>query len=98
MVRRSGGERGCEPGNTRPCPDKPQPPSAGAWRRSAGAKERRAEARQSTHAAAEESEEARFYFNKIKTAEHYVFQILPRAQAVMAKVQSRNFAALEALL
>jgi alkylation response protein AidB-like acyl-CoA dehydrogenase len=49
-------------------------------------------------AAAEEDEEARFYFNKIKTAEHYVFQILPRTQAVVAKVQSRNFAALEAVL
>ena len=48
--------------------------------------------------AAEENEEARFYFNKIKTAEHYVFQILPRALAVSAKVQSRNFAALEAVL
>lgn len=47
---------------------------------------------------AEESEEARFYYNKIKTAEHYVFQILPRAKAVAAKVQSRNFAALEAIL
>jgi hypothetical protein len=49
-------------------------------------------------AAAEDNEEARFYFNKIKTAEHYVFQILPRALSVTAKVQSRNFAALEAIL
>ena len=47
---------------------------------------------------AEENEEARFYFNKIKTAEHYTFQILPRCLAVIAKVQSRNFAALEAVL
>ncbi len=47
---------------------------------------------------AEENEDARFYFNKIKTAEHYVFQILPRGRAVAAKVQSRNFAALEAVL
>ncbi|HUJ77143.1 MAG TPA: acyl-CoA dehydrogenase C-terminal domain-containing protein, partial [bacterium] len=48
--------------------------------------------------AALENEDARFYFNKIKTAEHYVFQILPRAKAVASKVQSRNFAALEAVL
>lgn len=47
---------------------------------------------------AEEDEEVRFYFNKIKTAEHYVFQILPRCLGVAAKVQSRNFAALEAVL
>ncbi|MCZ6532646.1 MAG: acyl-CoA dehydrogenase [SAR324 cluster bacterium] len=47
---------------------------------------------------AQDNEEARFYFNKIKTAEHYVFQILPRALSVAAKVQSRNFAALEAVL
>lgn len=45
-----------------------------------------------------ESEEHRFYFNKIKTAEHYVYQILPRYRAVVAKVQSRNFAALDAVL
>jgi alkylation response protein AidB-like acyl-CoA dehydrogenase len=49
-------------------------------------------------ALAEDNEEAAFYFNKIKTAEHYVFQILPRGRAVAAKVQSRNFAALEAVL
>jgi hypothetical protein len=42
--------------------------------------------------------EARFYFNKIKTAEHYVFEILPRGKAVVAKVQARNFAALDAVL
>ena len=48
--------------------------------------------------AAGASEEARFYFNKIKTAEHYVFQILPRVKGIAAKVQSRNFAALEAML
>jgi hypothetical protein len=48
--------------------------------------------------AAQENEEARFYFNKIKTAEHYVYQVLPRGKAVVAKVQSRNFAALEAVL
>ena len=47
--------------------------------------------------AAAEDEEIRFYFNKVKTAEHYVFQILPRARAVAAKVQARNFAALEAV-
>jgi hypothetical protein len=47
---------------------------------------------------AEENEEARFYYNKIKTAEHYVYQILPRGRAIAAKVQSRNFAALEAVL
>ncbi|MBI4083556.1 MAG: acyl-CoA dehydrogenase [Candidatus Lambdaproteobacteria bacterium] len=45
-----------------------------------------------------ENEDARFYYNKIKTAEHHVFQILPRCRAVAAKIQSRNFAALEALL
>jgi alkylation response protein AidB-like acyl-CoA dehydrogenase len=45
-----------------------------------------------------DNEEARFHFNKIKTAEHYVFQILPRARATIARVQSRNFAALEAVL
>ena len=45
-----------------------------------------------------ENEEVRFYFNKIKTAEHYVFQILPRSRAIAAKIQSRNFAALEAVL
>ncbi len=45
-----------------------------------------------------DNEDARFYFNKIKTAEHYVFQILPRGKAIAAKVQSRNFAALEAVL
>jgi hypothetical protein len=49
-------------------------------------------------ALAVENEDARFYFNKIKTAEHYAFQILPRVKAVVAKVQSRNFAALEAVL
>jgi alkylation response protein AidB-like acyl-CoA dehydrogenase len=49
-------------------------------------------------AVAEENEEARFYFNKIKTAEHYVYQILPRGKAAVAKVQSRNFAALDAIL
>ncbi len=49
-------------------------------------------------AAAREDEEVRFYFNKIKTAEHYVFQILPRGLAIAAKVQSRNYAALEAVL
>lgn len=48
--------------------------------------------------AARENEEARFYYNKIKTAEHYVYQVLPRGKAVVAKVQSRNFAALEAVL
>jgi hypothetical protein len=47
---------------------------------------------------AQDNEDARFYFNKIKTAEHYVFQILPRAKGIAAKVQSRNFAALEAVL
>jgi len=45
-----------------------------------------------------ENEDARFYYNKIKTAEHYVYQILPRSRSVAAKVQSRNFAALEAIL
>jgi alkylation response protein AidB-like acyl-CoA dehydrogenase len=49
-------------------------------------------------ALAQDNEDARFWFNKIKTAEHYVFQILPRYRAIAAKVQSRNFAALEALL
>ena len=49
-------------------------------------------------AAALQNPEARFYFNKIKTAEHYVFDILPRGKAVAAKVQARNFAALEAVL
>ena len=53
---------------------------------------------ESARKTAQTSEEARFYYNKIKTAEHYVFQILPRAKAIAAKVQSRNFAALEALL
>jgi len=48
--------------------------------------------------AALEDEEVRFYFNKIKTAEHYVYQILPRSRAIAAKIQSRNFAALEAVL
>ena len=47
---------------------------------------------------ARENEEARFYFNKVKTAEHYTYQILPRGWAVAAKVRSRNFAALDALL
>ena len=47
---------------------------------------------------AKEDEETRFYFNKIKTAEHYVFQILPRGLAIASKVQSRNFAALDAVL
>jgi alkylation response protein AidB-like acyl-CoA dehydrogenase len=45
-----------------------------------------------------ENEEARFYFNKIKTAEHYVFQILPRCLAIANRVQSRAFPALEAVL
>jgi acetyl-CoA dehydrogenase-like protein len=49
-------------------------------------------------AAALQNPEARFYFNKIKTAEHYVFDILPRGKAVAAKVQARNFAALDAVL
>jgi alkylation response protein AidB-like acyl-CoA dehydrogenase len=49
-------------------------------------------------AAALQNPEARFYFNKIKTAEHYVFNLLPRGRAVVAKVQSRNFAALDAVL
>jgi len=49
-------------------------------------------------ARAADDEEVRFYFNKIKTAEHHVFQILPRAQASAARVASRNFAALEAVL
>ena len=44
-----------------------------------------------------DNEDARFYFNKIKTAEHYVFQILPRTKGIAAKVQSRNFAALAAV-
>jgi hypothetical protein len=48
--------------------------------------------------AAEENAEARYYFNKIKTAEHFVYQVLPRGKAVVAKVQSRNFAGLEAVL
>jgi alkylation response protein AidB-like acyl-CoA dehydrogenase len=47
---------------------------------------------------AADNEDARFLFNKVKTAEHYVFQILPRYRAIAAKVQSRNFAALEAVL
>jgi len=47
---------------------------------------------------AADNEDARFYYNKIKTAEHYVFQILPRYRAIAAKVQSRNFAALDAVL
>ena len=47
---------------------------------------------------ARENEEVRFYFNKIKTAEHYAFQILPRVHAIAAKVESGNFAALEAVL
>jgi hypothetical protein len=45
-----------------------------------------------------DSDDARFHFNKIKTAEHYVFQILPRVKGIAAKVQNRNFAALEAVL
>ena len=49
-------------------------------------------------AVALQNPEARFYFNKIKTAEHYVFDILPRGKAVVAKVQARNFAALDAVL
>jgi len=49
-------------------------------------------------AAALQNPDARFYFNKIKTAEHYVFDILPRGKAVAAKVQSRSFAALDAVL
>ncbi|MDH4246434.1 MAG: acyl-CoA dehydrogenase [Deltaproteobacteria bacterium] len=49
-------------------------------------------------ALAEENEEVAFYFNKVKTAEHYAFQILPRVKSIAAKVQSRNFAALEAVL
>ncbi len=49
-------------------------------------------------AAALQNPEARFYFNKVKTAEHYVFEILPRGKAVVAKVQSRSFAALDAVL
>ena len=53
---------------------------------------------QSARETARNSEEARFFYNKIKTAEHYVFQILPRAKAIAAKVQSRNFAALEAIM
>lgn len=48
--------------------------------------------------AALEDEEVRFYYNKIKTAEHHVYQILPRSRAIAAKIQSRNFAALEAVL
>ena len=51
-----------------------------------------------TRAAALQSPEARFYYNKVKTAEHYVFAILPRGKAVVAKIQSRNFAALDAVL
>lgn len=49
-------------------------------------------------AAALQNPEARFYYNKVKTAEHYVFEILPRGKAVVAKVQSRSFAALDAVL
>ncbi len=49
-------------------------------------------------ATALQNPEARFYFNKVKTAEHYVFEILPRGKAVVAKVQSRSFAALDAVL
>jgi alkylation response protein AidB-like acyl-CoA dehydrogenase len=49
-------------------------------------------------AAALQNPEARFYFNKMKTAEHYVFEILPRGKAIAAKVQSRSFAALDAVL
>jgi hypothetical protein len=49
-------------------------------------------------AAALQNADARFYFNKVKTAEHYVFEILPRGKAVAAKVQSRSFAALDAVL
>ena len=48
--------------------------------------------------AAKENDEVCFYFNKIKTAEHYTYQILPRSRAIAAKIQSRNFAALEAVL
>lgn len=47
---------------------------------------------------ARDNEEVAFYFNKVKTAEHYVHQILPRVRGIAAKVQSRNFAALEAVL
>ncbi len=46
----------------------------------------------------EENEEARFYFNKIKAAEHYAFQILPRSQAVLQRLKNKHFAALEAVL
>ncbi len=45
-----------------------------------------------------ENEEVQFYYNKVKTAEHYVHQILPRSRATVARVLSRNFAALEAIL
>ncbi|MDH5753433.1 MAG: acyl-CoA dehydrogenase [Deltaproteobacteria bacterium] len=45
-----------------------------------------------------ESEETAFYYNKIKTAEHYVFQILPRIKGIEFKVRSGNYAALEAVL
>ncbi|MCH8844080.1 MAG: acyl-CoA dehydrogenase [SAR324 cluster bacterium] len=62
------------------------------------AEEKLAERTDDPAAAAREDEESRFYFNKIKTAEHYAFQILPRGLAVVAKVQARNFAALEAVL
>jgi hypothetical protein len=48
--------------------------------------------------AALQDEETRFYFNKIKTAEHYVFQILPRCLAIASRVQTRSFPALEAVL
>ena len=46
----------------------------------------------------EENEEARFYFNKIKAAEHYAFHLLPRTQAVLQRIKGKRFAALEAVL
>lgn len=48
-------------------------------------------------ALAEENEEICFYFNKIKTAEHYVYHVMPRSRGVLTKLQSQNYAALEAV-
>ena len=39
-------------------------------------------------AVALQNPDARFFYNKVKTAEHYVLEILPRGKAVAAKVQS----------
>ncbi|MDH4121000.1 MAG: acyl-CoA dehydrogenase [Deltaproteobacteria bacterium] len=47
---------------------------------------------------ARNNDEVRFYFNKIKTAEHLVFQMLPKAQATADIIAQGQYPALDAVL